>query len=225
MRTLVVAFGVVLLALGASRAAERAANTTIQSDELELKDNGARTIFRGNVRLTQPPYTLTADQMVQTRATEIVDARGRVKATWQRETGEKVVATGQMARYNPKTKITELWSRATVTRWETAVDTMPVVLSAHHFKALETEDVVWASTDVHVRQGSQMWAKADEAKLVRAEERVYFWGRKRKAMIHYEDHQGVTDFRSWEGWLSMNPKRGRLMREVQGHIVPRKKAP
>ena len=205
------------------QAVEPQGETTIRSDELELKDNGERTIFRGNVVLAQPPYTLLADEMVQTRATEIVDAKGHIRATWLRETGEKIVATGRRGRYNPAKKITELWNQATVTRWETAVDTMPVKLSADRFTALETEDVVWASSNVFVRQGTRMWAKADEAKLVRAEERVYFWGRKRPARIHYEDAQGMTDFNSWDGWISMNPKRARLMREVKGHVVPRKK--
>jgi lipopolysaccharide transport protein LptA len=219
----VFAFG--LLWMAGLAQADMPANTTIRSDELELQDNGARTIFRGHVVLNQAPYTLKADQMIQTRATQIVEATGHITATWIRETGEKLVATGRRGRYNPVTRVTELWEKPVLTRWETAVDTMPVVLSARKFTARETEEVVLASSNVYVRQGTRMWGKADEAKYVRGEGRVYFWGRKRPASIHYQDVQGMTDFTSWEGWINLDPKKARLSREVRGHVVPKPQPP
>src|SRR5579864_7779438 len=70
------------------------AEATITSDQLELLDNGARSVFTGHVVLKQDPYLLLADRMIQTKATGIVDAYGHIQGTWITDKGEKVLAEG-----------------------------------------------------------------------------------------------------------------------------------
>src|SRR5439155_10293555 len=62
---------------------------TIASDELELRNNGEVTIFKGHVILKQDPYQVSSDRMVRTKATGIVEAAGHVKGTWISPKGEK----------------------------------------------------------------------------------------------------------------------------------------
>src|SRR5437899_2031491 len=54
--------------------AESQSSATITSDELEIRDNGAQTFFRGHVVLTEKPYLLLSDEMIRTKSTGIVDA-------------------------------------------------------------------------------------------------------------------------------------------------------
>jgi lipopolysaccharide transport protein LptA len=89
--------------------ARGAAEATISSDELEMQNNGERTIFSGHVVLTQVPYQVRADQMIRTKATGIVDAAGRVVGTWVSPKGENVRVEGEKARYNPSTETVEVW--------------------------------------------------------------------------------------------------------------------
>src|SRR5438552_619671 len=95
-----------------------APEATITSDELEILNNGAKTVFTGHVILKQVPYVLLADRMVQTKATGIVEAAGHIHGTWTGPSGEKIVATGTHARYTPAAKSIELWDDARLTRWE-----------------------------------------------------------------------------------------------------------
>ena len=82
---------------------------TIASDELELRNNGEVTIFKGHVVLKQDPYQVSSDRMVRTKATGIVDATGHVKGTWVSPQGEKVQVTGDTARYDPASDTLEIW--------------------------------------------------------------------------------------------------------------------
>ncbi len=82
---------------------------TITSDELELRNNGALTIFTGHVVLTQDPYQVQADRMVRTRSTGIADAMGHVEGTWVSPKGEKVKVLGDTARFDPALETLEVW--------------------------------------------------------------------------------------------------------------------
>ena len=59
-----------------------AAEATITSDELEMLDNGARSIFRGHVELKQDPYLLLSDRMERIKETGVVVAKGHVHGSW-----------------------------------------------------------------------------------------------------------------------------------------------
>src|SRR3982750_4634162 len=62
---LIAAAWIVGYAAGVAAAAPRSHEATISSDEMELLNNGAKTIFTGHVILEQKPYVLKADRMAQ----------------------------------------------------------------------------------------------------------------------------------------------------------------
>ena len=87
-----------------------AAEATIASDELEIRDNGVMTIFSGHVILKQKPYEIHADRMARAKADASVKANGHVVGTWISAKGEKVRIEGDSAQYDPSAKTVEVWS-------------------------------------------------------------------------------------------------------------------
>ncbi len=194
-------------------------DATITSDALEMIDNGAKTFFKGHVVLKQEPYRLLADRMVQTKATQVVQAFGHIRGTWTAATGEKMLAVGDHATYSPAQQLTDLWGHAKVTRWENAVDTNPVVALADHFTASELDHTVLAHQRVWISQGKGLSIQADEARYVQADQIIYFSGEKPVA-VHYEGVKQNADFVSRKAQMSLSPKKARLIENVQGHVVP-----
>jgi lipopolysaccharide export system protein LptA len=129
--------------------------TTIVSDALHLKKGGQETLFKGNALLKQLEQWIKADEITRYRLTGIAEAHGHVRGTWFSPQGEKIIGTGDQARYVPLTQTTDLWSRkgpATLTRWETVRDTAPVVMQALHFTAKQQENVMLAHDQVVINQ-------------------------------------------------------------------------
>jgi len=87
---------------------------TITSDELELQNNGALTIFQGHVVLTQGPYEVRSDRIVRTKADGRVDARGHVVGSWVSPKKEKVRIVSEEAAYDPSKETVELWGKTQV---------------------------------------------------------------------------------------------------------------
>jgi len=191
----------------------------ITSDQLEIQDNGARTVFTGHVVLTDPPYVLRADRMVQAKKTGIIDAHGHIEGTWISETGEKLVAIGKDGEYRPAEKTTELWGNAKLTRWETAVDTIPVVVTADRFITHENEHEVLARFHVHMTQGPDKWATSDEARFDQQASTVHLWG-SHQVLVHWRDAKGISDFYGDKGTLVLQPKKAQLIDHVHGHVIP-----
>jgi len=196
-----------------------ASETTITSDELEILDNGAQTVFTGHVVLTQDPYQLFADRMTQIKATGIVEAKGHIRGTWKGDKGERSVATGANARYTPAEKVTELWGDALLTRWETAADTQPVTVTADHFTAYDQDHTVHAQGHVVMQQPPGLRTLSDEAKYDRTTETIALWGA-HPVQVHWEDVKGAGDFEGERAWLVVSPKRAKLEHNVHGHVVP-----
>lgn len=209
--------------LAAQEAAPVAASTeaTITSDWLELRDNGAQAIFTGQVVLIQAPYRLEADRMIRTKATGIVLADGHVRGTWIADAGEKVVATGRHARYDPGQETSELWGDPRVTRWETERDTAPVVLSAVRLVVHQGEHAVLAEQNVWIRQGARLQVRSEKAKYLQTDQTIHLWGA-RRVSVHVEDAiRGSADFVSDRGWVSLRSKEARLQDRVHGRVIPR----
>jgi lipopolysaccharide export system protein LptA len=204
---------------GSAGAASQREQATISSDLLELQNNGAKSVFRGHVVLESETYTLKARQMTQTKKTGIVQASGRVDAVWHGDKGEHYHGVGDHAIYNPKTKVADLWGHSQVTRWETAVDTNPVIATAERFRSDGIAKFIAGHQDVHVTRGPEMDVRSDEARYVDAEKALYFWGDHR-VRVHYEDAKGKTDFESDRGLVTMEPRQVRLIDRVHGHIIP-----
>jgi lipopolysaccharide export system protein LptA len=207
------------LAVQAATPPAPTSEATIRSDELELQDNGAFTVFMGNVVLRQDPYLLKADRMVRSKATQIVDVKGRVKGTWNADTGEKFVAVGDFGRYSPTTEITELWGRSKVTRWETAKDTAPVVVTAERFIADRRAGTVRAVGKVEVVQSTTSRVRCEEALYVQKEQTIHLSG-PGGVFVHWEDARGISDFKGEKGRVILQPRSARLMEQVKGRVIP-----
>src|SRR5271170_6278921 len=69
------------LALAQDPATSTEEQATITSDQMELVDNGAQSVFTGHVVLTRAPYVLTAQRMTRVQATGIVEAHGHIVGT------------------------------------------------------------------------------------------------------------------------------------------------
>jgi lipopolysaccharide export system protein LptA len=91
--------------------APAASEATIASDQLELLENGGKTVFTGHVLLERPPYVLKANQMTRYQNTGLVEAQGRIVGTWINEAGEKTEAQGEFGRYDPAAQTAELWTK------------------------------------------------------------------------------------------------------------------
>jgi lipopolysaccharide transport protein LptA len=109
---------------------------TLTSDELELKNNGTLTIFRGNVVLTQAPYEVRAERMTRTQSTGHVQATGRVVGTWVSPKKERVRLESDEALYDPAKQIVEFWGKKQVS----------VFLKSEKDQALFHGDRGWMST-------------------------------------------------------------------------------
>jgi lipopolysaccharide assembly outer membrane protein LptD (OstA) len=106
-----------------------------------------------------------------------------------------------------------------MTRWETAVDTMPVIVTADRFVAHENEHEVLAHNNVHIAQGPNKWAASDEARFDQTASTLFLWGT-RPVFVHWADLKGISDFHGDKGTVTLKPKQARLMNHVQGHIIP-----
>lgn len=193
---------------------------TLTSDELEIVENGAKTVFRGHVRLTHQAYRMESDVMTRSGADGPVLARGRVKGTWTSPSGERMEATGGQARYDPAQETVELWDSPRVTRYATAVDTAPVIIDAERFIAHRREQVVWAKRDVRLRQGDQIRVRAGEARYDQPQRLITAWGGPR-VQIDVEDGRGRAAFESDQAVVSLEDRRARLLSRVRGRVTPR----
>jgi len=159
-------------------ASAKAPEATIRSYELELRDNGALSIFSGNVVLTQEPYTIKADRMTRKKSTGTVVALGRVRALRAEPGGGRTLAVGERAIYRPTAAgpEVELWDHSGFTHWETAADTMPVKATADHFLGRAEESALWARGNVRIHQGKRLSTVSEEAKFNQKAGSLDLWG-------------------------------------------------
>ena len=195
------------------------AETTITSDQMELIDNGAQTVFTGHVVLQQSPYVMTADRMTRLRDTGIVEADGHIVGTWLKPTGEKTVAVGDRARYNPQAQTTELWKAPRLTHWDTAKDPTPMVATAERFIAHHDSQMLFGKKNVVIRRGTDFESRSDEAQFDQTAQVIHLWG-KRRTELAWNDTQGSGRFFSDRALLYLSPRRARLMDHVTGHVIP-----
>jgi lipopolysaccharide export system protein LptA len=85
--------------------------TTITSDHMELIDHGKKTVFEGNVTIQKKTYELKANRMSRLREDGMIEAEGRIRATWNSEEGQQVIVRGDRGRYDPNTEVAELWTK------------------------------------------------------------------------------------------------------------------
>ena len=209
------------LAFGADTA-KNGKDATITSEQMLLTKGGDLTLFKGNALLKQLAQWISADEMTRSRLTGVAHAKGRVRGTWFSDKGEKIVGVGDEAQYTPLTETTDLWGRkgvATLTRWETARDTSPVIMHGRHFVALKRENLMLAHDQVVIVQAPRFEAHADEARYNRTLGTLELWG-KRQVFTHLNDGKGSGDFHSDTAWMLLSPRKARLTGHVTGHVIP-----
>jgi len=209
------------LRAGAEAPAPEAAGreATITSDQLELVQNGAESIFTGHVVLTRTPYVLNADRMARVQATGVVEAQGHIVGTWVQSTGEKTVAVGERARYAPQQQTVELWEGARLTHWESLKDADPLVVTAGRFIAHLDAQILDAQKDVVIRRGTSYVSHSDQAKYEQPAGVLHLWG-SRPIAVEFADAQGSGHFISERGLLYLSPRKVRLIDDVTGQIIP-----
>ena len=219
-----VGISLVLPGLLGAEPAPAAKNAEITSDRLQIQKSGEETLFRGNVLLKQVEQWIEADEMTRYRLTGIAEARGHVRGTWFSPGGEKIIGRGDKARYAPLAQTTDLWGKhpyATLTRWETAIDTMPVVMHALHFTAKQQENIVLAHANVIILQTPRFEGRSDEARYNRTDGTLEMWGHNHKQVqIHLNDRKGSGDFLADKAWMVLSPRKARLTGRVTGHVIP-----
>ena len=219
---LFVAMPAAVLRADSSAASKPAAEATITSDELEMRDNGEETFFRGHVILKEDPYLLHADQMIRTKRTGIVTAHGHLKGTWLSEKGEKVAAFGDDGRYEPDLPKTELWGgKPEMIRWATAADTEPVHIVADHFEALHAEHEFYALGHVVITQKPKILTRSDKANFDQKAQIIHLYGPTR-VFVHIADAKGAGDFTGDKGWMTLAPRTAHMEGHVIGHVDPGK---
>jgi lipopolysaccharide export system protein LptA len=205
--------------VGQSTPAPSAEDATITSDQMELFDNGTKTVFTGHVVLERSPYVMTADRMTRYQATGIVEAENHVVGTWIKPTGEMTKAVGGRARYDPQAQTTDLWETPSLTHWDTAKDPTPLVVTAERFIAHHDTQMLFAKEDVTIRRGTVFQTHSDQAQFDQKMQVIHLWG-SHKTAIQWEDAQGSGHFLSERALLYLSPKRARLMDNVTGHVIP-----
>ncbi len=101
---------------GQAAASSPGAPVTLDSDTLEIVDNGARSIFSGHVVLKQDDSVVYADRMVRSGQDGPVVATGRVRGISRGEKkDQQVEILGTKARYEPVLKQVFVWGSPRVT--------------------------------------------------------------------------------------------------------------
>ena len=211
---------VAVLSADSPAASKPSPEATITSDELEIRNNGEETFFRGHVILKEDPYLLHADQMVRAKLTGIVTAHGRLDGTWLSEKGEKVKAYGEDGQYEAQIPKTELWGgHPELIRWETSADTAPVHIVADRFEALHAEKEFYAFGHVVITQKPKVLARSDKANYDQKAQTIHLYGPTR-VFVHIADAKGSGDFTGDKGWVTLAPKTAHMEGHVLGHVDP-----
>jgi lipopolysaccharide export system protein LptA len=209
-----------ILRAESSASSKPTSEATITSDELEMRNNGEKTYFRGHVILTEDPYLLDADEMIRTKQTGIVTAHGHLKGTWLSEKGEKVNAFGEDGQYEPAVPKTELWGgKPELIRWETAADTTPVHIVADRFEALHTDRQFYALGHVVITQAPKILTRSDKANYDQKAQIIHLYGPTR-VFVHIADAKGTGDFTGEKAWMTLAPKTAHMEGHVIGHVDP-----
>jgi lipopolysaccharide export system protein LptA len=196
-----------------------ASEATISSDEMELIDNGSKTVFNGHVLLSRPPYEMKADKMTRVQADGVVEAEGNIIGLWKNPAGDKVKAVGHHARYSPQVQTLELWGDPRLTRWESPKDQTPLIVTADRFIAHNDTHMIQAETRVVFKRGMAFQAMSDHAQFDQTDGVLHLWGTRQVDTL-WGDARGTGRFLSDRALLYQNPRRARLMDHVTGHIVP-----
>jgi lipopolysaccharide transport protein LptA len=205
---------------GTLPAAPAQSDATISSDEMELINNGERTVFSGHVVLTRTPYVLTADKMTRYKD-GIVEGEGHIVGSWSQDKGEKTQATGQQARYNPQAQTTELWGHPKLSHWESASDTAPLEVTTQRFIVYHDKRQLHAVDDVKIRRADTFLAQSDRAQFDETTKILSLWCQgQNQTVIDFKDPKGSGHFLSDRARLYVSPKRAQLLDRVTGHIIP-----
>jgi lipopolysaccharide export system protein LptA len=104
--------------------------TIITGDKMQIKKSGEQVVFTGNALVKRGADTLAADQIIQNKKDNTVDAIGNVDFNSVTTDTEPVHFLAGRAHYRLQTKSGRLWENRPLATWMPAASTAPVTMQA-----------------------------------------------------------------------------------------------
>ncbi|MBI3291214.1 MAG: hypothetical protein HYZ73_00135 [Elusimicrobia bacterium] len=183
-------FLVTVLVVGNVWAEERA---VITGDQLQLQELGQVAVFIGHVRMTHGKTVMTANRMMQEKATGLIQAEGEVHllsylepsgqggagSAKGQEQEEVVNAYGDFGRYDQGLKHGRLWGQAWLTQEQPGKPDTRMKMAAKTIELWRPERQLHGQEAVRIEtqdQGHDTWATADQAIYYQEDRRVVLTG-------------------------------------------------
>jgi lipopolysaccharide export system protein LptA len=170
----------------------REPKTVITGDQMEILQNGKKVVFSGNSRVRRGESTLNADQLVQDKANNRIEAAGRIGFRGYTRDRELVVGRSEKAIYNPDSGQGELWEGRPQIVYHVKNSTGPVEVEADRIRFDQAREEIAANGNVDIVSSSAT-AHAPAALFRQQEKRVILTGQKPQPLLVYrgEDQKGT----------------------------------
>ena len=128
--------------------------TIVTGDEMEIAAKGRRIIFSGHAKVTRGKNILTADRIMQDKASNRVDASGRIRFKTFTQQDEPVWGAARNATYEPDAGTGVLWDGPASITYAARESTAPLKLIAQRIAFDEKAQQVTALGDVQILTSS-----------------------------------------------------------------------
>jgi len=184
---------IVSLVLGLlfSRLGAKEPKTVVTGDQMEILQSGDKIIFTGNSRVSRGESVLNADQLIQDKKNNRIEAAGKVNFRSYTQERETVFGRSDKAIYSPESGQGELWGGRPKIIYNVKNSTGPVEVEADRINFDQKKEDIFASGNVEI-VSSSMSAYAPSAQFRQNEKQVVLTGQKPQPLIVYrgEDQQG-----------------------------------
>lgn len=109
---------------------EKKMKTVVTGESMEMIDAGKRVIFSGNARVVHGQDVLNADEIVQDKVSDVVNAKGNVNFQTVSDDNELIKGTADRAVYNLTTKSGQLSEKRPKLYYVIKNSTSPVTVQA-----------------------------------------------------------------------------------------------
>jgi len=180
----VCAVAVLALSSGASRAKDP--KTIITGAQMEITGGGKTVVFSGGARVEKGQSVLTADNIIQDKKNNRVDASGNVVFNTVSSSGEPMKGSSQKAYYDLEGERGELFEGSPEIRYYMKTSTTPVILRAGDITFDTKKEELYAKDKVEIVTSS-VTAYAPFAVFVQKEKKITLTGPvPQPQVIYYE---------------------------------------
>jgi lipopolysaccharide export system protein LptA len=165
--------------------------TIITGDQMEILQGGQKLIFTGNSRVSRGESVLNADQMIQDKKNNRIEAAGKVNFRSYTQEREAVFGRSEKAIYSPESGQGELWGGRPKIIYNVKNSTGPIELEADRINFDQKKEDIFASGNVEI-VSSSVSAYSPSAQFNQNEKQVVLTGQKPQPLIVYrgEDRKG-----------------------------------